>query len=159
MNGSACQTKRANGMNEKRRKLTGPALAASALLSLASCGSDDAIDPTKLPLPDIVATNAFYYYDELDAAWSFYTEVLGLETVIDYGFAKIMRETVVDTEKFETSEPGIYAVGDINFYLGKKKLSLCGFHEAALAAFAIKQRIEPDKNQFFLAEIKIDVEN
>ena len=58
----------------------------------------------------------------------------------------INRKTInVDTEKFETSEPGIYAVGDINFYPGKKKLILCGFHEAALAAFAIKQRIEPDK--------------
>ncbi len=58
----------------------------------------------------------------------------------------INRKTInVDTEKFETSEPGIYAVGDINFYSGKKKLILCGFHEAALAAFAIKQRIEPDK--------------
>ena len=58
----------------------------------------------------------------------------------------INRKTInVDTEKFETSEPGIYAVGDINFYPGKKKLILCGFHEAALAAFAIKQRIEPDR--------------
>ena len=58
----------------------------------------------------------------------------------------INRKTInVDTEKFETSEPGIHAVGDINFYPGKKKLILCGFHEAALAAFAIKQRIEPDK--------------
>ncbi|MEX2496959.1 MAG: NAD(P)/FAD-dependent oxidoreductase [Woeseia sp.] len=58
----------------------------------------------------------------------------------------INRKTInVDTERFETSEPGIYAVGDINYYPGKKKLILCGFHEAALAAFAIKQRIEPDK--------------
>jgi thioredoxin reductase (NADPH) len=58
----------------------------------------------------------------------------------------INRKTInVDTEKFETSVPGIYAVGDINYYPGKKKLILCGFHEAALAAFAIKQRIEPDK--------------
>ena len=58
----------------------------------------------------------------------------------------INRKTInVDTEKFETSEPGIYAIGDINFYPGKKKLILCGFHEAALAAFAIKQRLEPDK--------------
>ena len=58
----------------------------------------------------------------------------------------INRKTInVDTEKFETSEPGIYAIGDISFYPGKKKLILCGFHEAALAAFAIKQRIEPDK--------------
>ena len=58
----------------------------------------------------------------------------------------INRKTInVDPEKFETSEPGIYAVGDINFYPGKKNLILCGFHEAALAAFAIKARIEPDK--------------
>jgi thioredoxin reductase (NADPH) len=58
----------------------------------------------------------------------------------------INRKTInVDTEKFETSEAGIYAIGDISFYPGKKKLILCGFHEAALAAFAIKQRLEPDK--------------
>lgn len=56
------------------------------------------------------------------------------------------RKTInVDTEKFETSVPGIYAIGDISYYPGKKKLILSGFHEAALAAFAIKQRIEPEK--------------
>ncbi len=58
----------------------------------------------------------------------------------------INRKTInVSTETFETSEPGIYAVGDINYYPGKKKLILCGFHEAALAAFAIKQRLEPGR--------------
>ena len=68
-----------------------------------------------------------------------------LGPIAEWGL-NINRKTVnVDTEKFETSEPGIYAVGDINYYAGKKKLILCGFHEAALAAFAIKQRIEPDK--------------
>ncbi len=68
-----------------------------------------------------------------------------LGPIADWGL-DINRKTInVDTEKFETSEPGIYAVGDINFYPGKKKLILCGFHEAALAAFAIKQRLEPEK--------------
>jgi len=68
-----------------------------------------------------------------------------LGPVAEWGL-DINRKTInVDTEKFETSEAGIYAVGDINFYPGKKKLILCGFHEAALAAFAIKQRIEPEK--------------
>ncbi len=68
-----------------------------------------------------------------------------LGPIAEWGL-NINRKTInVDTEKFETSEPGIYAVGDINYYPGKKKLILCGFHEAALAAFAIKQRIEPDK--------------
>ncbi|MFC6673819.1 NAD(P)/FAD-dependent oxidoreductase [Marinobacterium aestuariivivens] len=51
----------------------------------------------------------------------------------------------VDTQAFETSVPGIFAVGDINVYPGKQKLILSGFHEAALAAFAIKQRLEPGK--------------
>lgn len=68
-----------------------------------------------------------------------------LGPIADWGL-DINRKTInVDTERFETSVPGIYAVGDINFYPGKKKLILCGFHEAALAAFAIKQRLEPDK--------------
>ena len=44
--------------------------------------------------------------------------------------------------------PGVYAIGDINTYEGKKKLILSGFHEAALAAFAIKQSLEPDKKVF-----------
>ena len=56
------------------------------------------------------------------------------------------RKTInVDTERFETNIPGIYAIGDINFYPGKKKLILSGFHEAALAAFAAKEHLEPDK--------------
>ena len=68
-----------------------------------------------------------------------------LGPIADWGL-DINRKTInVDTERFETSEPGIYAVGDINYYPGKKKLILCGFHEAALAAFAIKARIEPEK--------------
>jgi thioredoxin reductase (NADPH) len=58
----------------------------------------------------------------------------------------INRKTInVDTEKFETNIPGIYAIGDINYYPGKKKLILSGFHEAALAAFAAKERLEPGK--------------
>ncbi|MFJ3058509.1 NAD(P)/FAD-dependent oxidoreductase [Herbaspirillum sp. NPDC087042] len=52
---------------------------------------------------------------------------------------------VVDTEKFETNIPGIFAVGDINTYPGKKKLILSGFHEAALAAFGAAPYIFPEK--------------
>ena len=43
----------------------------------------------------------------------------------------------VDTARFQTNVPGIFAIGDINDYPGKKKLILSGFHEAALAAFAV----------------------
>ena len=82
---------------------------------------------------------------EADHVLVFFGLAPKLGPIADWGL-DINRKTInVDTEKFETSEPGIHAIGDINFYPGKKKLILCGFHEAALAAFAIKQRIEPDK--------------
>lgn len=55
----------------------------------------------------------------------------------------------VDTEKFETSEPGIFAIGDINWYPGKLKLILSGFHEAALMAQAAKKIVDPDKRLVF----------
>jgi thioredoxin reductase (NADPH) len=54
------------------------------------------------------------------------------------------RKTIpVDTQRFQTSVPGIFAIGDINDYPGKKKLILSGFHEAALAAFAVKEYLQP----------------
>lgn len=82
---------------------------------------------------------------DVDHALAFFGLAPKLGPIADWGL-DINRKTInVDTEKFETSEPGIYAIGDINHYPGKKKLILCGFHEAALAAFAIKQRIEPDR--------------
>lgn len=54
-------------------------------------------------------------------------------------------QILTDTEKFQTNIPGIYAIGDIATYPGKKKLILSGFHEAALAAFAIKEQLNPGK--------------
>jgi thioredoxin reductase (NADPH) len=80
-----------------------------------------------------------------DTVLAFYGLAPKLGPIAEWGL-NINRKTInVDTEKFETSTPGIYAVGDINFYPGKKKLILSGFHEAALAAFAAKERIEPEK--------------
>lgn len=55
---------------------------------------------------------------------------------------------MVDTARFETNIPGIFAVGDCNTYPGKKKLILSGFHECALAAFAASQYVFPDKKVF-----------
>jgi hypothetical protein len=54
-------------------------------------------------------------------------------------------QLVVNTENFATSEPGIFAVGDINTYPGKKKLILCGFHEATLAAFGAVALLRPEE--------------
>ena len=57
---------------------------------------------------------------------------------------QLNRKTIpVDTQRFQTSVPGIFAIGDINEYPGKKKLILSGFHEAALAAFAAKEYLSP----------------
>jgi pyruvate/2-oxoglutarate dehydrogenase complex dihydrolipoamide dehydrogenase (E3) component len=58
-----------------------------------------------------------------------------LGPIAEWGLGIDRKQIVVDTEKFESSIPGIFAVGDINTYPGKKKLILSGFHEAALAAF------------------------
>jgi thioredoxin reductase (NADPH) len=68
-----------------------------------------------------------------------------LGPIAEWGLNLNKHTILVDTEKFESSTPGIYAVGDINHYPGKKKLILSGFHEAALAAFAIKHRLFPDE--------------
>jgi thioredoxin reductase (NADPH) len=55
----------------------------------------------------------------------------------------------VDTEKFETSTPGIFAIGDINWYPGKLKLILSGFHEAALMSQAAHRIVYPGKKLLF----------
>jgi thioredoxin reductase (NADPH) len=71
-----------------------------------------------------------------------------LGPIAEWGLALEKKALLVDTEKFQTNIPGIFAVGDINTYPGKKKLILSGFHEAALAAFAIQAHLYPAKRQF-----------
>jgi len=71
-----------------------------------------------------------------------------LGPIAEWGLELDKRSIRVDTEKFQTSAPGIFAVGDINHYPGKKKLILSGFHEAALAAFGIQHHLYPEKKQF-----------
>ncbi len=68
-----------------------------------------------------------------------------LGPIAEWGLSLERKQIMVDTEKFETSTPGIFAVGDVNVYPGKKKLILSGFHEAALAAFGAAPYIFPDK--------------
>ena len=68
-----------------------------------------------------------------------------LGPIAEWGLGIERKQVTVDTEKFQTSTPGIFAVGDINTYPGKKKLILSGFHEAALAAFGAAPYVFPDK--------------
>jgi thioredoxin reductase (NADPH) len=68
-----------------------------------------------------------------------------LGPIAEWGFELEKKAIKVDTAKFQTSVPGVFAIGDINTYPGKKKLILSGFHEAALAAFAIAEHLNPAK--------------
>ena len=71
-----------------------------------------------------------------------------LGPIAEWGLHLDKRAIVVDTEKFQSNIPGVFAIGDINTYPGKKKLILSGFHEAALAAFAVQAHLYPGKKQF-----------
>ena len=71
-----------------------------------------------------------------------------LGPIANWGLALEKKALRVDTEKFQTSVPGIFAVGDVNTYPGKKKLILSGFHEGALAAFGVQHHVYPEKRQF-----------
>lgn len=83
-----------------------------------------------------------------DEVYVFWGLSPALGPIAEWGLEINKRQIPVDTEKFQTSETGIFAVGDINTYPGKKKLILSGFHEAALAAFAVQKHIDPDKRVF-----------
>ncbi len=70
-----------------------------------------------------------------------------LGPIAEWGLALERKQLVVDAERFETSTPGIHAIGDVNTYPGKQKLIVSGFHEATLAAYAIAERVHPDRAQ------------
>ena len=79
----------------------------------------------------------------------FFGLTMKLGPVADWGINLHENLIPVDTEKFETSEKGIFAIGDINTYPGKLKLILSGFHEAALMAQQAHKYVYPDKKLIF----------
>jgi thioredoxin reductase (NADPH) len=81
----------------------------------------------------------------LDALLVFFGLTPRLGPIADWGLELEKRAIAVDTERFETNVPGVFAVGDISIYPGKKKLILSGFHEAALAAFGAARYVFPNK--------------
>jgi len=68
-----------------------------------------------------------------------------LGPISEWGLELERKQVPVDTEKFETRAPGVFAVGDINAYPGKRKLIVCGFHEATLAAWGAAAIVFPGK--------------
>ncbi len=79
----------------------------------------------------------------------FFGLTMKLGPVANWGLNLEENLVPVDTEKFETSEKGIFAIGDINAYPGKLKLILSGFHEAALMAQQAHHYVHPDKKLIF----------
>ncbi len=79
----------------------------------------------------------------------FFGLTMKLGPVAEWGINLTENLISVDTEKFETSEKGIFAVGDINTYPGKLKLILSGFHEAALMAQQAYKYVHPERKLLF----------
>ena len=85
-----------------------------------------------------------------DALLPFFGLTMKLGPVADWGLAMKDGEYIlVDTANFESNVPGIFAIGDINWYPGKLKLILCGFHEAALMAQKAYHYVYPGKRLVF----------
>ena len=86
---------------------------------------------------------------ECERLLAFYGLTMKLGPIANFGLNLDQNLIPVDTEKFETSEKSIFAIGDINTYPGKLKLILSGFHEAALMAQQAFRYIHPDKKLRF----------
>jgi len=99
----------------------------------------------------IVKTNEGSTFEiACDALLPFFGLTMKLGPVSNWGFELKNNEYIpVNTESFETSVPGIFAIGDINWYPGKLKLILSGFHEGALMAQKAYRYIYPEKRLVF----------
>ncbi|MBV8701993.1 MAG: NAD(P)/FAD-dependent oxidoreductase [Bradyrhizobium sp.] len=84
-----------------------------------------------------------------DAMLPFFGLTMKLGPVANWGIALENNLIPVETSAFETSVPGIFAIGDINTYPGKLKLILCGFHEGALMAQKAHRYVYPEKRLVF----------
>jgi len=106
------------------------------------------MDGDKLSGINVKGSDGSMHAVDADHVFAFFGLHPKLGPIAEWGMELEKKALKVDTEKFQTSIPGIFAVGDINAYPGKKKLILSGFHEAALAAFAIQHYLYPAKKQF-----------
>jgi len=103
----------------------------------------------KLTSVTVKGADGATFEQKADVMMPFFGLTMKLGPVADWGLNLEENLIPVDTAKFETSEPRIFAVGDINTYPGKLKLILSGFHEAALMAQAAHKYVYPDKKLIF----------
>jgi len=87
--------------------------------------------------------------DTQDISTEYWIPLFGLTPklgpIADWGLEIEKNAIVVDTVDYSTNRPGIYAIGDVNTYVGKLKLILCGFHEGTIMVQSAFKRIYPDK--------------
>jgi thioredoxin reductase (NADPH) len=107
-------------------------------------GADGQLTGVKLKSPE-----AGEWVEPCDTLLPFYGLTMKLGPIADFGLNLHENHIAVDTEKFESSVPQIFAIGDINSYPGKLKLILSGFHEAALMAHQAFHYVYPDKKLRF----------
>ena len=100
---------------------------------------------TGFDLMDLERNKTSVEGDEVLVFWGLAPD---LGPIADWGLDLEKKQIPVDTEKFQTSVEGVFAIGDVNTYPGKKKFILSGFHEAALAAFGVQKYVYPDQRQF-----------
>lgn len=122
----------------------------AACVTLAACAADEAPPP-----PEISATNAFYYYADVDAAWAFYRDTLGFETVVDYGFAKILRMARDSYITVVAAESGMHSTDEpktVTLTLVTEQLP--GWYERLKAAgVSIRSDIDgPPESSFDIAD-------
>ena len=103
----------------------------------------------KLTSVTVKGADGATFDQKADVMMPFFGLTMKLGPVADWGLNLEENLIPVDTAKFETSEPRIFAIGDINTYPGKLKLILSGFHEAALMAQAAHKYVYPDKKLIF----------
>ena len=84
-----------------------------------------------------------------DTMLAFYGLTMKLGPIAEFGLNIAENRVSVDTEKFETSVPSIFCIGDMAHYPGKLKLILSGFHEAALMSHGAFHYVFPDKKLKF----------
>ena len=111
---------------------------------LANVGGEKSLDSI-----DIKHDNGDIKNIKTDFALGFFGLIMQLGPIANWGLNIDKKTIEVDTEKFETNQKGIYAVGDICNYHGKLKLILSGFHEGALAARACFKLARPDEKYRF----------
>ena len=103
----------------------------------------------KLESIDIKHDNSEIKNLKTDYVLGFFGLIMQLGPIANWGLNLNKKTIEVDTEKFETNQKGIYAVGDICNYPGKLRLILSGFHEGALAARACFKLARPNEKYRF----------